>query len=437
MNVIQSPRTFVASVVLVALSFSWAASAQDRAPELIGSDREDWPQWRGPRRDGISQETGLLSSWPEDGPSRLWTVSGIGRGYSSPIVVDETVYVTGDDEENLVIRAFSIDGALRWYAKNGAAWEQSFPGARSSCTYDNGKLYHMNAHGRLVCLDARTGKEQWVVNVLQRFEGKNITWGLSESLLVFGDLVFATPCGAKGLVVSLNKQTGKTVWATPALEDEEPSYASPILVRSGDRNLLVNSAIRNAFAVDVKTGELCWKVPQLDPKNTVSTIPVLGKNEVVLTNSSRSFGGVFGVRLDGIRAERTWTRQLSISHGSTVCVDGQVFAASSRGEARGWVAVDAATGTPRIMSDLARGSLIYADGHFYCLTERGMMTLQKPAGSKFEMVGSFQFVNDKDIWAHPVICNGRLFLRFHETLSCYDIRQSDGHPVVHEASAYN
>ena len=107
----------------------------------------------------------------------------------------------------------------------------------------------MNAHGRLVCLDAETGTRRWVVNVLERFEGKNITWGLSESLLVFGDLVFATPCGAKGLVVALNKQTGETVWTTPALEDEEPSYASPILVRIGGPSLLVNSAIKNAFAV--------------------------------------------------------------------------------------------------------------------------------------------------------------------------------------------
>ena len=158
---------------------------------------------------------------------------------------------------------------------------------------------------------------------------------------------------------------------------------------------------------------------------------------MVLTNASRGFGGVFGVRLDGIRADRTWTKRLSISHGSTVCVDGQVYAASSRGEARGWVAVDAATGTPRVMSDLARGSLIYADGHFYCLTERGMMTLQKPAGSRFETVGSFQFTNGKDVWAHPVVCNGRLFLRFHETLSCYDIGQSDGCPRSVERRAGN
>ena len=280
----------------------------------------------------------------------------------------------------------------------------------------------MNAHGRLACLNAKTGSEVWVVNVLDRFEGKNIMWGISESLLIHGDLVYATPCGAKGLVVALNKNSGDTVWTTPPIAGEEPSYASPILVAIGDRELLINSAIKNVFAVDAKTGELCWKVPQEDPKNTVSTIPVLAENEVVFTNASRSFGAIFSVRLNGSKAKKTWVKKLTISHGSTVSVDGQVYGASSRGEARGWVAVDANTGSVRTTSELGGGSSIYADGHFYCLTEKGMMTLQKPTDTGFETVGSFQFVEGKNVWAHPVICDGKLYLRFEDRLYCYDVR---------------
>ncbi|MEE8450422.1 MAG: PQQ-binding-like beta-propeller repeat protein [Thermoguttaceae bacterium] len=364
----------------------------------------------------------MLRSWPEGGPARLWTAADIGHGYSSPIVADETIYITGDEEDDLIISAFSLDGKLRWQAKNGESWQRSFPGARSSCTYDHGKLYHMNAHGRLACLDAKTGDELWAVNVLERFEGKNVIWGISESPLIFGDSVFATPCGAKGLVVALNKQTGDTTWATPAIADETPCYASPILISTGGRTLLVNSATKNVFAVDAKTGELCWKVPQEDPKNTVCTIPVLAQNELVVTNVSREYGAIFGVRLDGLQAEKTWTKELSLSHGSTVCVDGQVYGGSGRGEVRGWIAVDAKTGSLRTASELGVGSLIHADGRFYCLTERGTMTLQKPTEGRFETVGSFQFAEGKDVWAHPVICNGRLYLRFNETLYCYDIR---------------
>ncbi|MBC8876374.1 MAG: PQQ-like beta-propeller repeat protein [Planctomycetes bacterium] len=411
-----------ASSIMVALIIPLMAFGQESGPVLVRSDMTDWSQWRGPRRDGISHETGLLPSWSESGPKRLWTASEIGRGYSSPIVADETIYITGDRANDLIISAFSLDGKLRWKTENGAAWKRSYPGTRSSCTYDHGKLYHMNAHGRLACLDAKIGSEVWAVNVLERFEGKNITWGISESLLIHGDLVFATPCGAKGLVVALNKHTGDTVWATPALDGERPSYASPILINVAGRTLLINSATKNAFAVDAKTGELCWQVPQEDPKNTVTTIPVLAKNELVLTNASRGFGAIFGVRLDGLRGEKTWIKELTISHGSTVCIDGQVYGASGRGVARGWVAADAKTGSIRTESEMDVGSLIYADGRFYCLTQRGMMTLQKLTADGFQTVGSFRIADGKDIWAHPVISNGRLYLRVRETLFCYDIR---------------
>jgi outer membrane protein assembly factor BamB len=174
--------------------------------------------------------------------------------------------------------------------------------------------------------------------------------------------------------------------------------------------------------VDAKTGELCWRVSQADPKNTVSTIPVLARNELVFTNASRGYGAIFGVRLDGSLGEKTWTKELTISHGSVVCIDGQVYGASSRGEARGWVQIDARTGSLRTAAELDGGSLIYADGRFYCLTQRGMMTLQKPTSDGFETVGSFQFAKGKDVWAHPVICGGKLYLRFNDNLFCYDIR---------------
>jgi len=411
------------SLSALAASLPLMTLGQELPPALVRSDMPDWPQWRGPNRDGISDETGLMPSWPDGGPTRLWSADGIGQGYSSPIVVKDTIYITGDRGDDLIISAFSLDGNLRWETTNGAAWKRSYPGARSSCTYDNGNLYHMNAHGRLACLNAETGALIWAVNVLERFEGENIIWGISESVLVLGDRVFATPAGRKGLVVALDKHTGDTLWTTPALTDEQPSYASPILVTIAGRTLLAYSAAKNVFAVDVQTGRLCWKVPQEDPNNTVPSIPVLGRNELVLTNASRGYGAAFGVRLDGLSAERTWKHELTISHGSTVCVDGKVYGASSRGEARGWIEMDAKTGSLRTVASLDVGSLIYAEGRFYCLTQTGTMTLQKLTADGFETVGSFQIADKKDVWAHPVICHGRLYLRVHDALFCYDIRQ--------------
>ncbi len=409
---------------MVTLFFSTAntSSAEDAASSLVRASESGWPQWRGPRRDGISEEMGLLQSWPEDGPKLMWKVSGIGRGYSSPIVVDDSVYITGDQGDDLAIHSFSLDGSPGWETKNGAAWKRSFPGARASCAYDDGKLYHMNAQGRLVCLDAATGAESWAVNVLERFEAKNIMWGISESVVVHEGRVYATPAGAKGLMVALDKQTGDTAWASEPLADESASYSSPILVDVGDRQLLVNGGAKYVFAVDARSGELCWHLPQEDPKNTVNTTPVLLDDRLFFTNASRGGGAVFGVAFDEQSAEKAWTKELTISHGGVVGVDGHLVAASSRGIAKGWLAIDAAQGTPQELGELGGGSLIYADRRFYCLTARGTMTLQELTADGFQTRGSFQLANEKDVWAHPVICRGRLFLRCHETLFCYDIR---------------
>jgi outer membrane protein assembly factor BamB len=417
-------RFQLATLLLAVLIFAPSTTlGQESGLSLVESDSSDWSQWRGPRRDGVCDETGLLTSWPEGGPERTWTASGIGSGYSSPIIADGIVYITGDKDEELFINAISLEGELLWQVKNGDSWTRSFPGARSSCTYNDGKLYHMNAHGRLVCLNADDGTEIWVVSILDQFEGENIMWGLSESLAILGDLIYATPCGDKGLVVALNKNTGETVWVTPGMEDVQPSYASPILVNDGERTLLINSVTEISFAVDAMTGELLWKVPRVDPDNTVCSIPVLADAGLVITNTSRGYGAVFGVTLNGSTVEQSWLQEITISHGSTVCVGGQVYGYSSRGEARGWVAIDAASGEIRVMSDQSVGSLIHADDRFYCLTERGTMTLQELTKDGFASVGEFQVGQGKDCWAHPVINDGKLYLRFNDSLFCYDIRR--------------
>jgi outer membrane protein assembly factor BamB len=399
------------------------SSAEEPVATLVRSSAPDWPQWRGPRRDGVSDEKGLLQSWPAGGPKLLWTASGIGRGYSSPIVVDETIYITGDQDDDLIISALSTDGSLRWRSTNGDAWQRSYPGARSSCTYDESRLFHMNAHGRLACLEATTGTEVWAVNVLERFEAKNITWGISESLIVHKDQVFVTPAGVKGLAAGLDKQTGATVWATPQLGEERASYGPPILVAIGEQCLLVSAGSRHSFAVDVDDGKLCWQMRHLDPGSTITTTPILSDDRLVFTNTSRSFGGIYGVQLEGAPTDRAWSENLKIGHGGMVCVDGRLFGASSGRVAKGWVAVDATTGDAVNLGGELRGSVIYADQRFYCLTERGTIMLQEMTPDGFRSTGSFQLTRQKDVWTHPVICHGRLYLRYHDTLFCYDVRR--------------
>ena len=414
-------------LVTVVLSQQEVA-AEKMAATLVCSAAPDWPQWRGPCRDGISKERGLLQAWHEGGPKLLWKSSGIGRGFSSPIVAVGGVYVTGDGDKELSISAFSLDGQARWKVANGEPWKKSFPGARSSCTFDDGKVYHMNAFGNLVCLDAATGSNVWSVNVLDRYQANNITWGISESVLVHGNRVFATPAGAKGLMVALDKRTGAQVWATPSIEGEQASYSSPILVDTGKRKLLVNCSSKHAFAVDAETGALVWQLPHLDPKNTVNITPMLSGSQLLFNNASRDYGIVFGVPLDSVPVSRTWMRELKISHGGMICLDDRLYGANTRGEMLGWVSVDAKTGETKLMkaaADLADGSAVFADGRLYCLTAKGLMTLQEVTETGFKCAGSFPLVEGKvqDVWAHPVVCQGRLFLRFHDTLFCYDVKR--------------
>ena len=214
-----------------------SAHAETKADGPVASPEPDWPQWNGPRRDGISNEKGLLPTWPEAGPRLVWKIGNLGRGWSSPIIVRDRLYITGDVDDDLLIFAFDLTGKPLWKAKNGHSWTGSYHGARACCAYSEGKLYHMNAHGRVVCLDAATGKELWAVDVLERFQGQNITWAMSECLLVDGSRVIVTPGGEKALMAALDKQSGRTVWTTEPLHGDRASHSSPLLFRhAGQRS---------------------------------------------------------------------------------------------------------------------------------------------------------------------------------------------------------
>lgn len=393
----------------------------------VAAKAAGWSQWRGPVRDGICPETGLLTAWPEKGPSLLWTANGIGRGFSAPVIGGSLIFITGDANEKLNIYAFSLAGKRKWHVTNGKLWKKSFPGARASCTYDDGRLYHMNAHGRLACLNGADGKEIWAVNVLERFEGKNITWALSESVLVDGDKVYATPGGKKGLMVALDKKTGKTIWAGDPLPGDEASYASPLLINMGGRRLLVNCSKKCVFGVNAADGKLLWTVPHGDPENSVAVTPVMWGDSVFATSASRNYGAMMRIRLgaEGKTAEKVWTKELKFSHGGLVCMDGQLYGANVASTLRGWVAVNGKDGEARSLGvKLTPGSLIGArGGYLYCLAQDGEIALLKPTATGCETLGRMKVAKGKDMWAHPVILDGRLYLRFHEKLFCYDLKK--------------
>ena len=412
--------------LLIVLCAPPSGAAPGHPGKLIASKEPGWPQWRGPRRDGISDEKGLLQAWPAGGPKLLWKADGLGRGWSSPIVTGGTIYLTGDVGEELRIFALDLDGKAKWKSSNGKAWTKEYPGARASCVYDDGSLYHLNAHGRVACLDAGTGRELWTVDVLQRFEGASILLGLAECLLVDGPRLIVTPGGKKAAMAALDKKTGATAWASDPIEKNDAGYSSPILFELEGRRHLVNYSSRHIFGVDADTGRLLWKRPRPSEYIALCFTPVFCGDGVYVTTPGKNGGTRYRLAArDGtLGVEALWDNRVDTLQGGAVLVDGVLYG-SGYEAFKGWAAVDVATGVPRTTSrEIAGGSVIHADGRLYCLSERGEMALIKPTAEAFEIVGRFPLVAERqgDVWAQPVICDGRLYLRHHESLHCYDIR---------------
>lgn len=428
---------------LTILSGAWlfATGMPDLAAnpiQPVPNETLGWPQFRGPARNGISAEPNLLTSWAEGGPTKLWSIAGLGRGFSSPTLSSDRLYITGDIEGELVIHAFDLQGDALWRATNGLAWNGPYPGSRSSVTISVDHLYHMNAHGRLVCLRAETGAEVWSVDVLKQFRGQNITWGLSECLVVDDTSVYVTAGGEDGLVVALDKSTGTVRWQSEPLPDsrepgkfEPASYVSPILVQFEGQTLLIGCSLRHLYCVDASTGRLQWTRPRPTNYSVLAMMPVVVGDRIFMSAPHGPPGTFYRLlaKTDQepdarIGVEEVGTSRLDTCQGSVVHVAGRLYGSFYPGR-KGWAAVDGETGAVLYEeAGFVKGAVLYADNHLYALCEDGQMLLLKPEVDRFMVRSQFRFVNatDRDAWAHPVIHQGRLYLRFHEELTCFDIR---------------
>ena len=424
------------TVLLVVVSLAVTAADMSPPARLIASTDAEWSQFRGPRRDGVCDERGLLSAWPEGGPKPVWSATNLGRGYSSPVIAGGRLFITGDVGDELHVFAMDLQGDPLWHKTNGASWKGPYPGARATVTYSAGRIYHENAHGRLACFDAETGRELWALRLLDRFAGKNTTWGLSESVLVDDRSVYATAGGREALFVALDKATGGLRWKSRPLFDtegdggpESASYASPVLVQFGGRRLLIGCSLRHLVCVDADSGEFQWTRRMPTTHSVLAMMPVLVGDAVFMTGPDGKGGRL--LRLlpparpdEAVGVKEVWSTVLDSLQGGVVLVDGRLYGSFYRGP-NGWAALDAKTGEVLYNApDFAKGSVLAADDRLYALCEDGLMLLLQSGEESFHVQGRFRLVEAKvrDAWAHPVIHQGRLYLRYHETLLCYDIK---------------
>lgn len=393
------------------------------------SEHSFWPQFHGPNRDNISDETGLLKTWPDEGPPLLLKAEGLGFGYATVSLAHNLIYTTGNIGEKTVLTALDLRGDVKWRADIGGAWDKEYPGTRGNPTIDDDRLYYESPLGDVVCLEAKTGHGIWRLNILEQFGGKNLRWALCESLLIDGDHVICCPGGQKTAVVALNKHDGKTIWQSLSV-DESAGYASPSLGEYDGLRMIFTTTAKSIIAVNADNGDLLWKFKHVTPFDENVMMPIYHDGQVFV--STQVTGGVMlrmNVEGEQVDIEEVWrTKDLDNHHGGVLLHDGRLYGMGSSGN-RNLRCLEWGTGKQLFEeSSVGKGSLTYADGMLYCVDERRTVSLVKADPSDFGVVGQFKIPEGARgrSWAHPVVCGGRLYIRHGEYLHVYDVRAEQG-----------
>lgn len=386
----------------------------------------DWPQWRGAKRDGHSPETALLREWPPDGPTLAWKTNGVGAGYSSVSVAAGKIYTMGDRGDSSFVHALSLAGKPLWSAKVGKpGGGGGYPGPRSTPTVDAERVYALGQYGDLVCVEAASGKEVWRKNLVKDFGGEVGGWGYSESPLIDGEQLICTPGGRQGTLLALNKRTGAKTWQSYQWMDAA-EYASIIAAPIDGKRHYIQLTGESIGGVAAESGKLLWRATR---KGSTAIIPTpVVQNDLVFVTSGYGVGcNLFRVTSSGaaFKAEQVYANKNMVNHHGGVVLVGQHLYGYSDG--KGWVCMKLENGE-MVWSDkaLGKGSISSADGHLYLRNEgsRGTVVLIEATPDGYREKGRFDQPerSDKEAWPHPVIADGRLYLRDQDKLFCYDIK---------------
>ncbi len=380
----------------------------------------EWPGWRGRQRDGKSPDTGLLKQWPEGGPELLWKADGIGTGFSTVAISGGMVYTSGDLNGKLMIFAFDLDGRLKWKTDHDAAWTISYPGSRSTPVIDGGNLYIVSGHGRVGCYNAKTGSQKWTRR-MREFHGGVPNWGYAESVLIYENLAVVTP-GGKNCIVALNKTNGKTVWTSSGFK-ARAQYGSCIAFTYADTPVIVAGTRDGIVCVDARNGRLLWSNPWSTGNTANCPTPAFSDGRVFWANGYGK-GGICMELTDTagrVSADVAWTtKDMDCHHGGYIIHEGYIYG----NHGSGWVCLDLKTGQKQWRErGVRKGSICFADGMLYLFSEkRGEAGLATCSPDGMEMKGRFNVEGSGTSWAHPVVIDGRLYLRYDNNLYCYNVR---------------
>ena len=378
--------------------------------------------WRGPGSAGIYPETGLLKTWPANGPEILWHYDGLGDGYSSPVFANGKIYLSASEGNVGYIYALSQDGKLEWKTTYGEEWVENYNGTRATPSVMGEMLYIYSGKGGVTCMNAMNGKVLWQKDVMKDLSGQNITWGVTETLVIDGNKLFVTPGGTTNNVVALNRMNGQLIWSSKGV-GEKPAYCTPLLVKLPSRKLLVTMTEKHIIGLDAGTGALLWSYEQTNQWAVHANTPLFYNNGLFCFSGYGQGGVKLDLNADGSQVTKAWfSKKLDSRIGGAVVVDGYIY--GSGDNTRDWQCTDWKTGEQKYASQaIAKGNVIYADGMLYCYSEKGELALVPATPQGFNIVGKAKVeLGSAQHWAHLVIDSGRLFVRHGKSLIAYKIK---------------
>ena len=386
---------------------------------------EDWPQWRGENRDGVSVETGFLHSWPEGGPPLTWKITGIGSGFSTVAVAKGRIYTMGAvGGKEFVFALDESTGNQIWEAPNGGLYRNNRgDGPRGTPTIDGTRLYVLGGRGDFSCRETESGRVVWAVNLLEEFNAKNTKWGISESPLIVGDKVLVNAGGRDASVVAFDKNDGTVLWKS---QSDEAGYSSAVYTELGGVPQAIFLTGERALGLDIRNGKLLWSYDRVSNRTANVATPVL-REPYVFVSSAYSTGGAL-LELQpangGIGMREVYFQNNMRNHHMSSILVGDILYGFSDAILTAMRFADGEI----VWKDrsVGKGSLVYADGHFVALSEKGVVGLIEATPDGYREKGRFQLPDrsGENTWAHPVIVNGHLYIRDQGTLRKYDIRKT-------------
>ena len=412
-----------------------SSSSSSGSSASVDTSGDSWPQWRGPFQTGISPDTGLLSEWPEGGPERLWTYSEAGLGYSSYTVADGKLFTMGTRGADLVVIALNAETGEELWSQTVAQDDQKGystgwgHGPRSTPSFDSGKLYVLGPKGSLSALRADDGSVVWNKSLTGDFGGQAGGWGFSESPLIDGDRLLVAPGGNQAPLVSLDKNSGETIWKANIPDAGKAEYATVVRAQIDGKKQYVKFYQQQLVGVDAESGEMLWTAEWPQGRTAVIPTPIVDGNEIYITAGYGA--GCKLVRIESGNAQTVWeNREMKNHHGGVVKIGDYLYGFS---DGAGLICQSWKTGE-LVWNEkgryLTKGSIHAADGLLYCLNEGdGTVTLVEASPEGFTQKGQFTLEPQSDnrhpkgkVWTHPLVLNGKLYLRDQELISCFKVK---------------